>query len=235
MLQKRTLIGLFLVLAGLGAFLWLVFGWPYEKGPKPQAGISWSQARWSDLPGWGTDDLSSALAAFHKSCARRLDLPEDRPVTPSSVGGVAGDWAEPCQAALALDGGERDRIRAYFEDGFTPVAVMFDGSYQGLFTGYYEPLIHASRTPDATHNIPLYRRPPELVTVDLGHFRKDLAGRRIAGEVVDGRLRPFASRAEIEPAHWQTVVWNCCGPMIRWMCFSCKFRDLAGHACPMVR
>ncbi|TNE33326.1 MAG: murein transglycosylase, partial [Alphaproteobacteria bacterium] len=41
-------------------------------------------------------------------------------------------------------------------------------------------------------------RPPELVTVDLGNFRSDLKGRRIAGEVKDGRLVPYPDRTEIE-------------------------------------
>ena len=47
------------------------------------------------------------------------------------------------------------------------------------------------------YTVPLHGRPADLVTVDLGAFRHDLEGRRIAGRVVDGRLRPFESRAEI--------------------------------------
>jgi membrane-bound lytic murein transglycosylase A len=46
--------------------------------------------------------------------------------------------------------------------------------------------------------VPLYGRPPELVTVDLGRFRDDLKGKRIAGKVEEGALIPFADRKAID-------------------------------------
>ncbi|GER02469.1 membrane-bound lytic murein transglycosylase A [Iodidimonas nitroreducens] len=123
-----------------------------------------------------------------------------------AIGGEVGDWQAVCDRAMALDesGAPSDQaissdqaIRDFFEQFFTPLSVRFDGSARGLFTGYYEPLIRASRTPDARYQVPIYRRPPELVTVDLGDFRDDLAGRSIAGKVENGRLQPFPSRHEI--------------------------------------
>src|SRR5690606_20481724 len=45
---------------------------------------------------------------------------------------------------------------------------------------------------------PIYARPADLVTVDLGQFDGALKGRRIEGRVVDGRLRPYPERAAIE-------------------------------------
>jgi membrane-bound lytic murein transglycosylase A len=46
--------------------------------------------------------------------------------------------------------------------------------------------------------VPLYARPPELVTVDLGKFRQDLRGKRIAGRLEGGALAPLPDRAAIE-------------------------------------
>ena len=40
-------------------------------------------------------------------------------------------------------------------------------------------------------------RPPELVQVDLGSFREDLAGRRVAGKLDERRLVPFADREQL--------------------------------------
>ena len=52
--------------------------------------------------------------------------------------------------------------------------------------------------PDGAHTTPLLRRPPDLVSADLGLFRPDWRGERIAGRVVNGRLVPYPTRAEIE-------------------------------------
>ncbi len=61
------------------------------------------------------------------------------------------------------------------------------------------PSLRGALRPDQRFRYPLYRRPPELVEVDLGLFREDLRGRRIAGRVDEaGRLRPFPDRAAIE-------------------------------------
>jgi membrane-bound lytic murein transglycosylase A len=68
----------------------------------------------------------------------------------------------------------------------------------GLLTGYFEPEIAGSPTPNGAHPTPLRGRPPDLVEVDLGPFLPDLAGRRTAGRVVAGRLEPYPDRAAIQ-------------------------------------
>src|SRR6185436_18649818 len=71
------------------------------------------------------------------------------------------------------------------------------GDPEGLFTGYYEPLLHGSRKRTDLYRVPLYVRPPELVTVDLGAFREELKGQRLAGRVEDGALVPYPDRRAI--------------------------------------
>ncbi len=65
-------------------------------------------------------------------------------------------------------------------------------------TGYFEPELKGSLVRDETYNTPIRALPEDLVQVDLGQFRDDLRGRRIAGEVKDGRLVPYADRADIQ-------------------------------------
>src|SRR5262249_21815429 len=91
----------------------------------------------------------------------------------------------------------RTAARSFFEATFTPVAASNHGERTGLFTGYYEPTLHGSRKPGGRYTVPLYRRPPELVTVDLGLFRDEWKGRRIAGRVERGALLPCPDRAAI--------------------------------------
>jgi membrane-bound lytic murein transglycosylase A len=67
----------------------------------------------------------------------------------------------------------------------------------GLFTGYYEPELSGSRKPKGRFRTPLYSRPSDLVSVDLGTFRPALKGERIAGRVDGAKLVPYATRADI--------------------------------------
>jgi len=70
----------------------------------------------------------------------------------------------------------------------------------GVFTGYYEPELFASRTRHGAFQTPVYGTPDDLVSVDLGAFRAKLRGERIAGKVEQGRLVPYATRAQIDAA-----------------------------------
>ncbi len=150
------------------------------------------------LPGWQDDDASPALAAFQRSCARWQKLPADRPVGGSGeLGGRVADWQPAC-AAAAQTPLAAVPARTFFETTFVPFAVTDAGNPKGLLTGYYEPLLNGARTADGHYRYPLYRRPPELVTVDLGLFDPDLKGRRVAGRVAEGKLVPFADRAAID-------------------------------------
>ena len=122
----------------------------------------------ADLPGWEQDDLSGALSAFLRSCKGPV-----------------------CEAAATVSS-----PRAFFETHFQPFAV--NAGQEGLFTGYYEPLLQGSRERSERFRVPLYVRPPDLVTVDLGDFREELKGQRIAGRVEEGELIPYPDRTAIE-------------------------------------
>jgi membrane-bound lytic murein transglycosylase A len=93
---------------------------------------------------------------------------------------------------------DRAAARRFLESRFRPWSVRNHSNPVGLFTGYYEPLLHGSRKRHGSYTVPLYGRPPELVTVDLGRFRDDLKGKRIAGSVKDGALVPYPDRKAID-------------------------------------
>jgi membrane-bound lytic murein transglycosylase A len=173
---------------------------PHVRRPTEEARLTLEPATFSDLPGWNDDPMAPALSAFRRSCARMAKLAPETPLGGSGFAGTAGDWAEPCAAAERVPAGNDAAARGYFETWFRPLAAHAEGGEEGdgLFTGYYEPLLNGSRTPSDRFNVPLYGRPPDLVSVDLGTFRDDLKGRRIAGRVEDGKLVPYAKREEIE-------------------------------------
>ncbi len=74
---------------------------------------------------------------------------------------------------------------------------------QVLFSGYYEPLLRGSLQPSPAYPYPLYRRPEDLLVVDLSQyyfFKKypDLP-RLLRGRLADNdRVIPYYSREEID-------------------------------------
>lgn len=96
----------------------------------------------SDLEGWHGDDHKAALEVFLETCTM-LDDPQWRPI---------------CNLGRAHKG----PARQFFELFFRPVLIE-DGK-PPLFTAYYEPEIRGALQPSARYNVPVYRKPPELVS-----------------------------------------------------------------------
>ena len=164
--------------------------------PKPTADkLNLTRATFGDLPGWTRDDPSVALPALLKSCSVLLKAPDDQAV---GIAGLVADWRGPCADAAQAPPGDPSAARALFERDFVPFRAANNDQTDGLFTGYYEAELHGSLTPDDRFKTPLYRRPTDLVSVDLGQFRPSLKGERIAGKVANGKLVPYATRSEIE-------------------------------------
>lgn len=177
--------------AALGGALLLLSA--CAEPPPEEPSLALSPVGYGDLAGWRNDDHAAALTALARSCARFAALPDDRAVGPDGLAGTIADWRELCAAAARAHGA----ARVFFEDWFAPFKATDRGRDEGLFTGYYEPLLHGALAESARYATPLYGRPDDLVTVDLVTFDLELKGKRIAGRVVDGKLRLYEARAEI--------------------------------------
>ncbi len=159
---------------------------------------------YDQLPGWREDKVAEALPALMRSCDRLLRGPDDRQVGRQAIGGTIADWRAPCAAisgvsdAAAGSPADDGAVRSLIEQLFVPFKVSFGGEENGLFTGYYEAELRGALFPGGGYNAPLYKRPSDLVTVDLRHFDEDLAGKRVTGRVKDGRLVPYHARDEID-------------------------------------
>lgn len=169
---------------------------PGATTPTPPPTVTYRPVDFQSLTGWSADDPSQALPALKRSCERLMRQGDDALVGPNGLAGRVRDWRAPCARIAALDRPTAADMRRMLEASFRPWAVEDGGP--GLFTGYYEPELNGSRRPAPGYAAPLYRRPPDLVMVELGEFRADYRGQRIAGKVVNGQLRPYANRAEID-------------------------------------
>ena len=164
--------------------------------PNPK-GFGITQVDYGQLEGWKADLQGQTLKALHRSCAVMARLPAMRAIGSDAIAGYARDWREPCEASKSIDIQDHVAARDFFEVWFEPFLVTYDGDDGGLFTGYYEPTLEGSLTANSQYTTPLLARPKNLVTVKLGEFNREWRGDKIAGQVISGRLRPYATRAEI--------------------------------------
>lgn len=154
-------------------------------------------AGWEALPGWSEDDPAQAWDAFLTGCGALRGKPE---------------WQRVCDAATALTDRTPEVLRAFFERNFRPWHVYNpDGSDTGTITGYYEPLLHGSRTPGPRYRYPVYGVPDDLLIVDLGELYPELKSMRLRGRLDGRRVVPYYSRAQIEdgkaPTAGKEILW----------------------------
>jgi len=128
--------------------------------PAIQRGKSrWTPVPWAHLPGWGQDSLHEVWNAWVRGC--------ERPVL-----GHAVLCAELRQLTIATPAEQH----AWVVRRFQPYRVTEpDGTEPpGLLTGYYEPIMAASRVATATHRTPLYAPPAGLRAGQPWHSRQDI-------------------------------------------------------------
>jgi membrane-bound lytic murein transglycosylase A len=130
---------------------------PIASAPAPtaapivRAGARWQPAAWADLPDWGQDRPLEAWSALRRSCER--------------IGPEQRAWQRVCAEALRSPPGDDASARAWFEQRLQPYRVLPldpNGSGEGLATGYFEPLIDASRAPRGAQRVPLHAPPADL-------------------------------------------------------------------------
>lgn len=128
------------------------------------------------LEGWLADDAEAALGAFRQS------YPVLRQTYPNLP--PPGDMP----------------ARDYFERHFVAERIIGpDDCDTGLFTGYFEPVLRGSRRRHGRFQVPLLKRPPDLVSL------VDDALRASAGDTLthvrrlgDGAVEAYPTRREIE-------------------------------------
>jgi membrane-bound lytic murein transglycosylase A len=188
MAARRGVLVVVLILAAAGGLgLW------WTTRPPSAGALVLTQSRFADLAGWSQSDPRDALVAFRRGCEALAKLPAARAMGGAGYAGDVGDWQGACSAAPSQAASARS-ARNYFEIWFVPMAV----GGEGLFTGYYEPELRASRTRHAAFQTPIYGLPSDLVSVDLSLFRTDLSGEHVEGQLTGHKLVPYPSRAQID-------------------------------------
>jgi membrane-bound lytic murein transglycosylase A len=126
---------------------------------------------WSDLPGWSDDRTVEAWPALVRGC--------ERP--------VAG-WEDACRVVRSAAAPDEASARAWMAAHLQPYRVeAHDGRADGLATGYFEPLVAASRQARDAYRVPLYAAPADLAQRRPYWTRREIDTRPEAQASLRGR------------------------------------------------
>jgi membrane-bound lytic murein transglycosylase A len=157
---------------------------PVPEKPEPPAPPALVPVSWSEVEGWQEDDPTLVLDALLNSCAPLRLRPQ---------------WQTACVEAATLDSRSGADVRTFFEQRFVPHRVQKpEGDAVGLVTGYYVPDLRGSRQPSPAFPYPLYRRPDDLLVIDLREVYPELGNYRLRGRLDQQRVRPYWDRAVID-------------------------------------
>ena len=106
----------------------------------------WVPVDWSALPGLADDPARALWPALRAGCAR-----------------PAPGWAAVCARALAFLPPDDTFAWQFLQRELQPYRLeSLDGSPDGLATGYFEPLVAATRSRQPGFTVPLHRPPADL-------------------------------------------------------------------------
>ncbi|OXR49002.1 MULTISPECIES: murein transglycosylase A [unclassified Pusillimonas] len=184
-----------------------------ETAVRPLSG-KFQAVGWGALPGWNEDDLASVWKGLVNNCKGLM-----RPVSGSlalPARAAPRAWQPVCLQVERAGVPENSRpdtqwVREFLQTHLQPWRLLdSEGKLaRNTVTGYYEPLIRASRTRGGDYQWPLYAAPDDLLTIDLGSVYPELAGKRVRGKLEGKRVVPYDTRAQIAGAEKQppVIVW----------------------------
>ncbi len=131
----------------------------------------------ADIDSWESDDHAVALTMFNDEC-RLKRLPAQL-------------------KELCIESKEASDAKLFFETNFQPFLLHSKKDEESILTGYYEPQFAGSLTPSTAYPHPLYKRPKDMLRIELGVLHKDLEKRKLRGRLVGKKVIPYYSRSEI--------------------------------------
>lgn len=184
-----------------------------ETPPRALAG-KFVPVTFAALPGWNDDALDRVWKGLVNNCKGLM-----RPVSGSlalPARATPRAWQPFClavqQSGLTPEQASTVQVRQFLETHLQPWRLLDPQGKpaRNTVTGYYEPMVNASRQRSGDFQWPLYGVPSDLLTIDLGTVYPELAGKRIRGKLAGNRVVPYDTRAEIAASPGRqppAIVW----------------------------
>jgi membrane-bound lytic murein transglycosylase A len=167
-----------------------------QQASSMKSNVIYTPLSFAQIPGWEEDDHAAAFKAFRTSCERILTTGRERSSSDKAAAAPSALVAA-CTTASRMTGAvPKTAAKSFFEQAFTPNSVSHKGP-RGVVTGYYEPLMKGSRTPQGEYQTPIHKRPPDLVTL-VDETRRASRTTITHGRKTEAGVEPYASRAAIE-------------------------------------
>ena len=124
---------------------------PAPPGTLERGHARWVPASFADLPGWGQDRVAELWPALRLSCGT------------NGTAALAEGWAAVCAQSRQFFPADDTQARQWLEQRFKVYRIESpEGDPAGLVTGYFEPLVEASRKPTRSRKVALYGTPGDL-------------------------------------------------------------------------
>lgn len=149
------------------AALLMLFG--ILTGCSTQPHLELTKTTYNDLPAWNRDNHSQPLLAFQRSCHEIVKRNPHANFSKLPESGKVHHWQEACNAASQVAENNQPAAQAFFETWFEPYQIGNNTETNGLFTGYYLPLLHGSLTANHRYPYPIYGLPNDFMT-NKRHF-----------------------------------------------------------------
>ena len=154
--------------------------------------------KYTELPGWQTVNIFTAKKALQESCKSIL---KKSPSTRIKFFDILIDIESYQFFCIKLKKTKNNQeLKNLIEASFHLVKIE-EPETEALFTGYIELELRGRLEPslsEAPNAIPIYKKPKNLITIDLGLFEDELKNKKITGIIQGGKVVPVASREKIE-------------------------------------
>ena len=157
-----------------------------------------TEATYLELPGWENAEIYTAKIALEESCKKILKKQDTTKIKFFDISINLGGYKAFC---IQLNNVKNNKeLKKLVEANFYPVKIEALKE-KTLFTGYIELEIKGRlefSQSDAPNAAPIYKRPNNLITIDLGLFDDELKNKKITGFIEKNQFVPAFTREQIE-------------------------------------
>ena len=171
-----------------------------DLAPLSRKAFTLKEIGFEDLKAWDADDHAAAFNTFLKSVKQLHTLLTQRPSNETALTRTQSKQALLTAVNATLEIApdiERPQAKAFFERYFRPHRVMQDIS-PGLVTGYFEPELRGSCRQHGSFQIPVHKRPVDLVNLVEDSKRGTTQNHLTHARKTRNGHEPFPTRQQIE-------------------------------------